>query len=155
VLCRLYSPEDFAELYAIEEVCFQPRFRFDRGYLRQLVSRSNTATWIAEENGRMSGFAIVEWARETDGLIAYLQTLEVAPDRRGRGLGGELLRRIEGSARAAGAQAIGLHVYEENSEAIRIYQAHGYLCEGREQDYYAPGRAALVYLKLLGARPAN
>jgi ribosomal protein S18 acetylase RimI-like enzyme len=155
VIYRLYTAEDFAPLYTIEELCFQPPFRFGRGYMRQLVYRSNAATWIAEENGQMAGFAIVEWSREPDEIMAYIQTLEVAPEQRGRGVGGELLRRIEGSARAAGAQAMRLHVDAENEDAIRLYQAHGYLCERREENYYARGRAGLMYSKALGAEPVS
>jgi ribosomal protein S18 acetylase RimI-like enzyme len=152
VLYRLYTPEDFAELYAIEEVCFQPPFRFGRRYMRRLVEQANSATWIAEEDGRMCGFAIVEWNTETDGVIAYIQTLEVMPDRRGLGIGGELMRRMEESARAAEAQAIWLHVDEENAGAIRLYEAHGYICQDRDDGYYPQGRAALIYAKTLGIR---
>ncbi|MGD0521940.1 MAG: N-acetyltransferase [Terracidiphilus sp.] len=152
---RLYTAKDFAQLYAIEEVCFQPPFRFSRRYMRQLVNSSNAATWIAEEDGRMAGFGIVEWTRERGRLIAYIQTLEVVPERHGRGVGGELLLRIEGSARAAGAQAVGLHVDEENGDAIRLYEAHGYVCEGRSENYYARGRTGLMYAKALGIELAQ
>jgi len=155
VLYRPYKPEDFAQLYAIEEACFTPRFRFGRRYMRQLVGRSNAATWIAEEDGRMSGFAIVEWTRERGGTVAYMQTLEVVPDRRGQGVGGELLCRAEDSARVVGAQRIWLHVDAKNVEAIRIYEARGYLCEGREENYYARRRAALIYAKPLESAMAN
>ncbi len=95
----------------------------------------------------MAGFGIVEWMRERGGLIAYIQTIEVAPERRGRGVGGELLRRMEGSAREAGAREIWLHVDEENDDAIRLYEAHGYVCESRSEDYYAKGRAGLMFAK--------
>jgi ribosomal protein S18 acetylase RimI-like enzyme len=147
---RLYTAEDFAQLYAIEEVCFQPPFRFGRVYMRQLVNSSNAATWIAEADGSMAGFAIVEWTRERGGLIAYIQTIEVVPEQRGQGVGGELLRRMEGSARNAGARAVGLHVDEMNSDAIRLYEAHSYVYEGRSEDHYAKGRAGLMYGKGLG-----
>jgi ribosomal protein S18 acetylase RimI-like enzyme len=60
-----------------------------------------------------------------------------------------LLRCIEGSARDAGAQAIWLHVHAENAAAIRLYQAHGYQSAGREENYYARDKAALVCMKLL------
>ena len=150
MLYRLYTPEDFTALYAIEEACFQPPLRFSRAYMRQLVSGSDAATWIAQGDGQMAGFAIVEWEQETNETIAYIQTLEVAPQERGAGVGGELLRRIEGSARKVGAQEIWLHVDAENGAAIRLYERHGYRFEDREEDYYAQGRAALVYSKLLG-----
>ena len=152
---RLYTAEDFAQLYAIEEVCFQPPFRFGRGYMRQLVNCSDAATWIAEENGQMMGFGIVEWTRERGGLIAYIQTIEVAPERRGRGIGGELLQRMEDSAGDAGARVIGLHVDATNGDAIRLYNAHGYACEGRSEDYYAKGRPGLMFAKALEVEPAS
>lgn len=152
---RLYTPEDFDELYAIEEVCFRSPFRFGRGYLHQLIHRPNAATCIAEEEGQICGFGIVEWTREAGGVMAYIQTLEVVPEQRGQGVGGELLRLIEGSARAAGAQLIWFHVNVENADAIRLYAGHGYLCEGTEENYYAKGRAALIYRKPLESETAD
>jgi len=146
---RLYLPEDFDRLYSIEETCFQPPFRFGRRYMRNLAGSAHTAAWIAEEDGRMAGFAIAEWNRESGGMAAYIQTLEVLPEARGQGAGGELLDRIEGSARAADAELIWLHVDAENAGAIRLYEAKGFRCEGREENYYPKGRAALVYVKKL------
>jgi ribosomal protein S18 acetylase RimI-like enzyme len=140
-------PQDFDTLYALEVLCFEHPERFSRRYMRQLVSRSNAATWIAEEDGRMAGFAIVEWAERKNGVTAYIQTIEVAPGVRGRGIGRELLGRIEGSARETGAALIWLHVMEANASAIRLYESHGYRCEGREENYYPRGRAALIYKK--------
>jgi ribosomal protein S18 acetylase RimI-like enzyme len=149
VLYRPYRPDDFPQLYAIERTCFQPPFRFAVRYMRKLIENPASATWIAEEVARMTGFAIVGWSQESDQTIAYLHTLEVAPSQRKRGIARELLRRIEDSAAAAGAQALWLHVAEENSSAISLYQAHGYLAQGREENYYAQGLPALIYGKFL------
>lgn len=152
---RLYKPDDFAVLYAIEEVCFQSPHRFSRSYMRQLIRQPNGATWIAEQDAQMCGFAIVEWTRDATGFLAYIQTLEVIPDARGQGVGGELLRRMQDSAVAAGAEAIWLHVNAENGEAIRLYERHGYLARGRIEGYYGRGSAALIYLKALRAAGAG
>jgi ribosomal protein S18 acetylase RimI-like enzyme len=153
VIYRRYTPEDFIPLYALEERCFQPPSRFDRRYMRSLVNRETVATWIAEENGQIAGFAIVEWSKSK--VTAYIQTIEVAPEMRGRGVGRELLGRIESSARHAGADLIWLHVEEVNAAAIRLYEAQGYRCEGRQEDYYPLGRAALIYGKRLDAEAAT
>jgi ribosomal-protein-alanine N-acetyltransferase len=153
VLYRLYKPEDFAALYAIEEVCFQPPHRFSRAYMRQLILQTDAATWVAELDGRMRGFGIVEWSRDGLETIAYIQTLEVLEKQRGQGIGGELLRRMEGSARGAGAATIWLHVDAENAGAIRVYERHGFEMSGREENYYGRGRPGLVYAKLLRAEP--
>lgn len=147
---RLYKPEDFEALYALEEACFQPPFRFGRTYMRDLVKQENAAIWIAEdEGGAMAGFAVVLWDKAQGGVMAYLETLEVRPDLRGKGTGGELLRRCEESARAAGAEAMELHVDAENGAAIGLYRAHGFELQGRQEGYYPQGRAAEVFVKRL------
>jgi ribosomal protein S18 acetylase RimI-like enzyme len=114
--------------------------------MRQLVESASSATWIAEEAGRMAGFAIGVWRRQ-GGVGAYIQTIEVAAESRGRGVGRELLSRVEGSALSVGASDISLHVDAENLAAIRLYESTGYVRTLRVEDYYAPGRAALAYAK--------
>ena len=157
MLYRPYLPADFPQLYAIEQLCFQPPIRFPRPYMRQLIANPNSATWIAEcspaestsaeEDQQMTGFAIVDWAQHQTQTAAYVQTIEVAPAHRKRGIATELLRRVETSAIAAGAQILGLHVAEENAPAIRLYHAHGFQSQGREENYYAPGLDALIFSK--------
>ena len=152
MLYRSYTPQDFDKLYALEELCFEPLSRFSRRTMRLLVSSSNGATWIAEEDGQMAGFAIVEWSQEPNEIIAYIQTIEVVPEMRGCGVGRELLGRIEDSARLAGAGLIWLHVEVTNTGAIRLYEANGYRCEGRKENYYPMDRSALIYVKRMEKR---
>ncbi len=146
---RLYQPGDFPSLYAVEELCFEPAFRFSRTYMQQLIESPNAATWIAEDNAELIGFSIVEWPVEESESAAYIQTLEVHPAFRSRGIGAELLGRAEDSARTAGALSIALHVDVENATAIRLYESRGYTRRGREESYYARHRAAFVYAKPL------
>lgn len=152
MLYRPYISHDFDALYALEEVCFQPPDRFSRRTMRLLVQRPHAATWIAEEDEKMAGFAVIEWAERRSGITAYVQTIEVAPEGRGRGVGRELLCCIESAAGIAGAVSVWLHVDATNLGAIRLYEAQGYSCEGRRENYYPLGRAALVYRKLLASR---
>jgi ribosomal protein S18 acetylase RimI-like enzyme len=153
MLYRPYQPDDFTQLYAVEEICFQPPFRFSRAYMRQIVTSADAATWMAEENGSITGFAIVQWSIESDETTAYIQTIEVLPQFRRMGVAGELMRRIEDSASKAGARFIWLHVDAENEAAMRLYETHGYTPKGREENYYPRGRAAFVYAKQLKQAP--
>jgi ribosomal protein S18 acetylase RimI-like enzyme len=148
MLYRLFKPEDFEALYAVEKICFRPPFRFGRSFMRRIVEASNGAAWIAEEEGKMAGFAVVEWALDAD-VFAYLQTIEVLPEYRGRGIASELLQRIESASGAAGASSLWLHVDAANTDAIRLYEKHGFAFQGKKDHYYARDRGALIYRKLL------
>lgn len=155
MLYRPYEAGDFAALYAIEEASFEPPFRFTSAYLRRLMENPRAATWVAEEEGVVAGFATVNCREQEPGwTIAYIDTIEVIPSWRGRGIGGSLLRHIEDSAEAAGASLIWLHVDAENASAIRLYEAHGYALEGRKEGFYPKKRAALVYAKPLRVKPS-
>ncbi len=134
---RLYRPADFAAIYAVEELCFEPPWRFSRSYMRKIVRNPASATWIAEDGAELAGLVVVQWTAEQGERVAYIETIEVHPAWRGHGIGGALLERAEESARAAGARLIGLHVRVDNDTAIRLYESRGYTQRGREEYYYA------------------
>lgn len=117
--------------------------------MRQLIAGPDSATWIAEQNDSMTGFAILEWGQRPAGVVAYIATIEVLPENRGQGIGAELMRRLEGSAHAERAVAIWLHVDAENATAIRLYERLGYRENGRAEHFYARNRPASIYVKNL------
>ena len=147
---RLYRNDDFNALYDIEIACFEPPFRFSRAMMRKLIADPASATWIAEEDDCMAGFGIVYWSHSPEQPLAYIQTLEVAPTHRNRGVARELLARMENSAAAAGAHVLWLHVAESNAPAIRLYETHGFSQQGREPNFYAKGIPALLFAKPIG-----
>ena len=147
MIFRRYASADFPQLYAIEEACFEPPLRFGRPYMRSLVRNPETVTWVAEVDGRLAGFAIIEWSGVPGDMVGYIQTIEVGPDYRRRGIGLTLLRKLEDSARAASAKQIWLHVDTENEAAIRLYRSEGYVPKGRHAGYYGRSRDAEIYCK--------
>lgn len=149
MIYRLFNPEDFDTLYTIETACFEPPLRFTRRYLRSLIEGPNAATWVADQGASPIGFAVLEWFENGPEIAAYLQTIEVSPQLRRRGVASELLRRVESSARDAHAAAIWLHVDSANPNAIRLYERHRFTLQGRKVHYYGPDTEALIYRKLL------
>ena len=97
----------------------------------------------------MAGFAILQWAQQNAGVVAYIPTIEVLPELRKQGIGAELLEHLEESAISQRAIAIWLHVDAANASAIRLYENCGYRSSGRVDHYYARNRPAAIYMKNL------
>ena len=53
--------------------------------------------------------------------------MAVSGTHRRRGIGGLLMKRIRTEAARRGAERIELHVYTENVDARRFYEAHGFV----------------------------
>ena len=153
---RPYTPADFPGSTLSRKSVFIRPSALAAGMMRKLADSPYTITWIAEEDGQMAGFAIADWAAKPKGIVAYIQTIEVLPEMRRRGIASELLNHAEDSARAAGASAVWLHVDVAEPAAIRLYESHGYVAKGREEHYLrTPRRAALVYAKPFAAARAH
>ena len=146
---RLYNPEDFAALYAIEEACFEPAVRFSRSLMRSLAHDPNCRVWLGILDEVRVGFAIVGLRGDEVPDAAYIWTIEVLPAFRRRGVAQQLLMRVEESAQEAGRSAIELHVSERNADALALYAAAGYAQFGVEAGFYGRHEDGLRYRKML------
>ena len=62
----------------------------------------------------------------TGPLIAEIETLSVAPEARGQGLGGVLLDRIDAELEAAGVADVVVGAFAANQRALRLYERRGF-----------------------------
>jgi ribosomal protein S18 acetylase RimI-like enzyme len=67
----------------------------------------------------------VELEHEVPGTF-YVNALAVRPGLRGRGIGTRLMRAAEDGAKAAGADALSIQVFSQNTDALRLYERLGY-----------------------------
>lgn len=136
-MIRAASPSDIAELVALDQDCFG--------------SDAWTADSWTHEIGR--GNVTVLAAGSTIAAVAV--TMPIGPDRellkiavapvyRRQGYGEQLLRHLIASAREAGCDRMLLEVEHDNTAALELYVAGGFAVVGRRENYYGPGRHALL-----------
>ena len=92
---------------------------------------------VAEQDGSMVGMAFGTHARARDGAgevipgLCHLSLVFVAPDRWGRGIGGEIVDAALDEARRRGHDRIQLWTHEANERAQRLYRGRGFVPSGR------------------------
>lgn len=90
--------------------------------VRGLLARDPEALIVAEVDGEIVGSLIVGW----DGWRATFYRLAVAPDRRRRGLAGELVRAGEERLRALGARRLNAIAESHKHAAMAFWASVGY-----------------------------
>lgn len=85
------------------------------------------ATFLALDQGTPRGIALVAHR----GKRAWVAGMGVHPTVRGRGLGTELMRRVQARLRALGVTEIELEVLVENTVARRCYTSAGFIAQRR------------------------
>ena len=106
-------------------------------FWRERLSGERCATLIATDAGVDLGCAVgCEWDGEPG--CAGLFSMWVAPEARGRGVGGALVQAVIAWARAAGHARLLLEVADENAAAVALYARHGFEPTGRTGSLPAP-----------------
>ena len=102
--------------------------------------RDLAATLVAE----VAGTLVSALRTQRDGAAADVHGFVVDPDRQGRGIGREVLRRVCDRLLDDGAKSVGLEVATDNERALGLYTSLGFRPVAVE-DYYAlattPGSA--------------
>jgi ribosomal protein S18 acetylase RimI-like enzyme len=117
--------------------------------------------WIvATDGGRVVGAAYVAPEPFADRMW-NLYFIAAAPDRRGTGVGAELIRSVEASLRGLGEDAARTLIVDTSSlegyqGARAFYRRHGFVEEARIRDFYGPGDNKVTFRKALtGDDPAG
>lgn len=136
---RAATPSDLDALMSLERACFPPRQAFSRREYAELLRSSDAVNLVAEEAGRVLGFAGA--LLDPRANVANVATLNVHPDARRRGLGRRLLGLLEGRMAARGIDLCTLEVNVENVAALGLYDACGYERVERLRNYYGASYA--------------
>jgi ribosomal protein S18 acetylase RimI-like enzyme len=100
--------------------------------------------WVAEVDGAVCGFAMVEYVPWHQRLVLWF--LYIDPACRRRGVGRALLAEVEQHGRKLGATHVWLETSNVNVPGVRAYERLGYALCGVDSLYYGsymPGESAL------------
>jgi N-acetylglutamate synthase-like GNAT family acetyltransferase len=138
---RLARDDDAQDLFGLLSLCFAeyPGCYVDpHDDLPDLLragssfERKGGAFWVVEdERGRVCACAALDFPETGAG---ELHRLYVRPDRRGRGLGGELVRLVEDHARRKGANRMLFWSDTRFTDAHRLYDRRGYARTGQTRN---------------------
>jgi N-acetylglutamate synthase-like GNAT family acetyltransferase len=106
---------------------------------------ANARVWVVEADGAIVGVVVNE--EHDDHLL--LDTVAVAPDTQGRGVGARLLRRAEEDARELGLPEARLYTHRLMTENQAFYPRYGYVETARGMQ---DGYDRVFYVKRVAAQ---
>ena len=91
--------------------------------------------WMAFDENGVAGICVVCYAISTSmgAVVAKLDDVSVKPDKRGQGVGSELLLQLKQQLRKESVNRIDVAVHMENPEARRFYEKLGFVALNEER----------------------
>lgn len=143
VTLRPATPEDLDAIMAIEDATF-PSDAWHRDTMRRELESRVNRYYVAEHDGEVIAYG----GSRIVGCDADVQTIAVAADNRGQGLGRALMEQLMQAARDEGALQMFLEVRADNEPAAALYESLGFEQIDTRYGYYQPeGVDAIVMMK--------
>jgi ribosomal-protein-alanine N-acetyltransferase len=149
ITLRSYEPHDFAALHRLDQACFAAGISYSKTTLRYFLTLASADCVVAEDGGRIIGFAV----SEENPPLAHIITLDVAEKERRRGVGTALLEQLESNLAARGVRSILLETANDNEAAVAFWKRHGYRIEATLKRYYLGRIDAFEMRKILPGAP--
>jgi len=142
---RRAQPADIPEIVAVERVAFADPW--DERTLQESLAYYPETFFVAKNNGDVAGFVAGGVEDTGEEVYGHIMNLAVAPGYRRRGIGRNLIRRLEREYVVLGASAVQLEVRVTNTGAQEFYRRLGYREVFQVAAYYANEEDALVMMK--------
>ena len=149
LIYREYQTSDLGAMFRLDELCFEPQFRFTRIAMQRFAEARNALVVVADADAELAGFCIVHVESMRGETIGYVVTLDVGEAFRRRGAAGRLMQTIEQGARERNCSAMMLHVFTGNDAAVRFYERRGYARMHEVRNFYGLNLHAFMYRKPL------
>ncbi|HME90120.1 MAG TPA: N-acetyltransferase [Myxococcaceae bacterium] len=112
----------------------------------ELLTRRDRESYVALRDGRLAGFLVLCMQ---GAFVGYIQTVCVAADSRGQGIGSRLIEFAEKRILSETPNVF-MCVSSFNTEAKRLYLRMGYQVVGELRDYIIAGHSEILLRKTIG-----
>jgi ribosomal protein S18 acetylase RimI-like enzyme len=145
LVIRLATPDDIAHIDYLDSLSASPTRHIHREMHKYFGSidpstHERTLIFLLEIAERVAGKAELMIPASNDAAgTGYIKRVIVHPDYRGQGLAKKLLDHIVEYARTElQLKSIDLHVWDQNTSAIKLYEQLGFKLQHRELYYRLP-----------------
>ncbi|MEF2976879.1 ribosomal protein S18-alanine N-acetyltransferase [Subtercola sp. YIM 133946] len=146
---RAATPADVDAIMRLETSTFTSD-AWSRAMMQADVSNPHCHYLVAEDPGHpdapLLGYAGLLSPRGSND--ADIQTIAVAPDARGHGLGRTLMQALVAEAVQRHARRVFLEVRADNPGAQHLYETLGFLPVGVRRGYYQPDNVDAIVMRL-------
>ena len=134
---RQIERADLDHLFALDQICFRPGIAYSRADLSYFIRHPRSISYAAVDSAeQLLGFAIAESYLEHGMRIGHVVTIDVAPEQRRRGVGGQLMQAILDGLAKLKVGEVRLEVAVDNDDAQSFYARLGFEPVGRIPGFY-------------------
>jgi len=133
-IVRRSSLHDFERIIELEHLCFPGDLAYSQRQLRYLLTKANSTVLVETNNKVIRGFIIILYRKGT--RVAGIETINVDPQYRKKGIASQLLNAAEADMRKKGIKKIRLEVSTTNHAAISLYENAGFQKKSILKNYY-------------------
>ena len=128
------NADEIDAIVEIEKKCFPKKVAYSKRQIEYLILNANSDCLIEKEDGVIRAFLIVTYRQRS--LTCNIETIDVDPSFKNRGIGLKLLKAAEVEMKRRGMRWSQLEVSEGNEAALKVYTNAGYEFKERLEGYY-------------------
>jgi ribosomal protein S18 acetylase RimI-like enzyme len=146
---REFRAGDLDFIRALAKLAFSEYTPWSGRHTTRMAQRPTSRTFVAEVEGALAGFAIVDFAAPD---VATLDAIATDAPHRATGVGRALLERVELEIGSRGVRRLRLVTAEANVAALDLFFKRGFHIEQHKRAFYPRRQNAVVLEKRISAR---
>jgi ribosomal protein S18 acetylase RimI-like enzyme len=128
------NADEIDAIVKIEKKCFPGKAAYSKRQLERLILNVDSDCLVEKEAGVIRAFLIITYCQRS--LTCNIETIDVDPAFKNRGIGLKLLKAAETEMKRRSMRWSQLEVSEGNEAALKVYRKAGYTFKERLEGYY-------------------